>query len=121
MAQHKSPIQKQNRAAHDLRDVASKHAKLGDRIEQSTFEERRRAVEKHVKEIRVQPQTIDGRLIPVVIITYRFDDPSQIIAPPSSTVIVDHTSAHRDTHNRTYFSCVTRGKKVILRVVVDAN
>ena len=75
----------------DLRDVASKLAQLGDRIEQSTFEERRRAVEELVKEIRVQPQTIDGKLIPVVIITYRFDDPGKIIAPLPSAVIVDHT------------------------------
>jgi len=77
----------------DLREVASRLAKLEDRIEQSSFEERRRAVEELVKEIRVQPQTIDGRLIPVVIITYRFDDPSQIISPPPSAMIIDHTPA----------------------------
>jgi len=47
-------------------------------------------------DIRVQLQTIDGRLIPVVIITYRFDDPSQIIDPPPSAVIVDHTPVYVD-------------------------
>jgi site-specific DNA recombinase len=77
----------------DLIDVASRLAQLGDRIEQASFEERRRAVEELVKEIRVQPQTIDGKLIPVVIIKYRFDDPSQIISPPPSAMIIDHTPA----------------------------
>jgi site-specific DNA recombinase len=77
----------------DLIDVASRLAQLGDRIEQASFEERRRAVEELVKEIRVQPQAIDGKLIPVVIITYRFNEPSQIIVPPPSAVIIDHTPA----------------------------
>jgi len=77
----------------DLRDVASRLAQLGDRIEQASFEERRRAVEELVKEIRVQPQSIDGQLIPVVIITYRFNEPSQFIIPPPSAMIIDHTPA----------------------------
>jgi len=75
----------------DLREVASRLAQLEDRIEQSSFEERRRAVEELVKEIRVQPQAIDAKLIPVVIITYRFNDPSQIIIPTPSAVVIDYT------------------------------
>jgi site-specific DNA recombinase len=77
----------------DLIDVASRLAQLGDRIEQASFEERRRAVEELVKEIRVQPQAIDGKLIPVVIITYRFNEPGQIVIPPPATMIIDHTPA----------------------------
>jgi phosphoribosylanthranilate isomerase len=74
-----------------LREVASRLAQLEDRIEQSSFEERRRAVEELVKEIRVQPQAIDGKLISVVIITCRFNDPSQIIIPTPSGVVIDYT------------------------------
>jgi len=93
----------------DLRDVASRLAQLGDRIEQASFEERRRAVEELVKEIRVQPQAIDGKLIPVVIITYRFNEPSQIIIPPPSAMIIDHT------HARAVISAIRSNPAPVLR------
>lgn len=75
----------------DLIDVASRLAQLGDRIDQASFEERRHAVEELVKEIQVQSQTLDGKRIPVITITYRFSEPCQEIIPPPSAVVPDHT------------------------------
>lgn len=44
-----------------------------------------------MKEIQVQPQLIDGSTVPVVTITYRFNEPCQDITPPPSAMIIDHT------------------------------
>ena len=75
----------------DLVDVASRLVKLGDRIDQASFDERRRAVEELVREIQVQPQTIDGKTMPIVTITYRFNEPGQQVMPPPIAVVVDYT------------------------------
>jgi hypothetical protein len=75
----------------DLLNVAERLARLGDRIDHATFEERRRAVTELVKEISVVPEKIDGKLIPLVTITYRFNEQCPTIIPPMSTVIIDHT------------------------------
>ena len=77
----------------DLIDVADRLAQLGDRIEIASFEERRRAIEQLVKEILVQPQMIDGKLIPIVTITYRFNEPFVEITPSPSSMIVTDTPA----------------------------
>jgi hypothetical protein len=44
-----------------------------------------------VNDIRVKPQDIDSQTIQDVIITYRFDEPCQIITLPPSAVVIDHT------------------------------
>jgi hypothetical protein len=75
----------------DLIDIASRLAKLGDRIDQASFGERRRAVEELVKEIQVEPQNIDGKTIPVVTITYRFSETGQPVIPPPIAVVLNHT------------------------------
>jgi len=77
----------------ELVDVAERLAQLGDRIEQASFEERRRAVEQLVKEILVQPEVINGKTIPIVTITYRFNEPIKEITRPPSAMIVAHTPA----------------------------
>jgi len=82
----------------DLVAVASRLARLGDRIDQASFGERRRAVEELVKDIQVEPQTIDGKTIPVVTITYRFSEPDQAVVLPPIAVVVDHTG--RDSSQR---------------------
>jgi site-specific DNA recombinase len=75
----------------DLVDVSFRLAQLGDRIGQASFEERRAAIEQLVKEILVQTQVVDGRAVPVVILTYRFSEPIHEITPPPSAMIVDRT------------------------------
>jgi site-specific DNA recombinase len=77
----------------DLLNVAERLEQLGNRIDNATFEERRRAVTELVKEISVVPEKIDGKLMPLVTITYRFNEPCPTIIPPMSTVIIDHTAA----------------------------
>jgi hypothetical protein len=77
----------------DLLNVAERLEQLGNRIDNATFEERRRAVIELVKEISVVPEKIDGKLIPLVTITYRFNEQCPTIIPPMSTVIIDHTPA----------------------------
>ena len=77
----------------DLLNVAERLARLGDRINHATFEERRRAVMELVKDILVVPERIDGKLVPLVTITYRFNEPCPTITLPEPTVIIDHTPA----------------------------
>jgi hypothetical protein len=47
-------------------------------------------VQELVKKIEVQPMEIDGKTIPSVTITYRFNEPCQEIAPIPSAVVLDH-------------------------------
>ena len=79
----------------DLVDVAERLGQLGNRIDQASFEEKRRAVEELVKEILVQPNVVDGKAVPVVTLTYRFNEPCQPISNPPA-VVKDHTPAHAD-------------------------
>jgi len=58
----------------ELFSVASRLARLKDRIDQASFEERRRAVRQLVKGIDVRTKAVDGRRIPHVVITYAFQD-----------------------------------------------
>ena len=79
----------------DLLNVADRLGQLGDRIAQASFEERRLAIEQLVKEILVQPQKVDdGKSIPVVTITYRFNEPFLKVIPRPSSLINNHTLEH---------------------------
>ncbi len=79
----------------DLVDVADRLGQLGNRIDQASFAEKRRAVEELVKEILVQPNMVDGKVVPVVTLTYRFNEPCQPISNPPA-VVKDHTPVHVD-------------------------
>jgi hypothetical protein len=74
-------------------DVATRLAQLGDRIDHASLEERRRATEELVKEIIVQPQTVDGKTIPVITITYRFSEPCQEFVQSQTAVVINHAPA----------------------------
>lgn len=58
----------------ELFGVASRLASLKDRIDQASFEERRRAVRRLVKGIEVRTKVVDGKRIPHVSITYHSQD-----------------------------------------------
>jgi hypothetical protein len=66
---------------------------LGNRIDQAAFDEKRRAVEELVKAILVQPTLVDGKVIPVVTLTCRFNEPCQSIAS-FPAVVKDHMPEH---------------------------
>ncbi len=70
-----------NTLEDELIEVAERLAKLGERIDQATFDERRRAVVELVKEIQVVPDVVDGKRVSLVTITYRFNDPDTMTAP----------------------------------------
>ena len=88
---------KSNTLEDDLMDVSVRLRRLGDRIDQASFEERRRAVVELVKDIRVGSETIVGKQVPIVTITYRFNEPypSEPASPPA--VVLDYTPALADT------------------------
>ena len=81
----------------DLMNVAIRLSKLGNRIEEATFDERRKAVVALVKNITVVPQLVDGKIISVISITYRFNEPCPTLTPPALSVIPDYTSARAAT------------------------
>ena len=65
----------------ELFAAAERLGRLQKRIDQASFEERRRAVEELVKEIRIDLQEFGGRDVAVISVTYRFDKPSSISPP----------------------------------------
>jgi len=62
------------RLAGRLFGVARRPRALKDKIDQASFEGRRLAVRQLVKGIEVRTNTIDGKRIPHVSITYHFQD-----------------------------------------------
>jgi hypothetical protein len=43
------------------------------------------------------PNTVDGKPIPIVTSTYRFNEPSPILSSVSLAVVIDHTPGYADT------------------------
>ena len=76
----------------DLNDITLKLSSLKNRIDHASFDERRMAVLALVKKITVIPELFNGKLTPVVTITYRFNEPPQLLSLPA--VVKDHTLAH---------------------------
>ncbi len=82
----------------DLAKAASRLARLAERIDNATYEEKRQAIEDLVKNIVVTPQEIDGKRVPVVTITYRFNEPcpdlpDYPVPEEDSVMITSHTPA----------------------------
>jgi site-specific DNA recombinase len=78
----------------ELVDVAERLSSLGTRIDQASFEERRRAIGVLVKEINVTQEKNQGKIVSVITITYRFNDPCSIITPPWPAVVQNYTPVH---------------------------
>ncbi|MFC2043022.1 recombinase family protein, partial [Chloroflexota bacterium] len=76
---------------NELLNVAERLSKLGERIDQSSYEEKRRAVVELVKDIQAVPEIINGNQIPIVTITYRFNEPCPQELIPLPAVIQDCT------------------------------
>ncbi len=57
----------------ELFGVAERLATLRERVDQATFEDKRRAVVELVKRIEIATEEIDGKNTAIVTITYRFD------------------------------------------------
>ena len=57
----------------ELFGVAERLATLKERVDQATFEDRRRAVVELVKGIEIATEKIEGKKTAIVTITYRFD------------------------------------------------
>ena len=57
----------------ELFGVAERLATLRERVDQATFEDKRRAVVELVKGIQIASEEIDGKNTAIVTITYRFD------------------------------------------------
>ena len=57
----------------------------------ATFEEKRRAVEELVKDIKVIPKTVNKKRVPIVTITYRFNEPCSQDLLPIPALIQDYT------------------------------
>ena len=83
----------------ELLYVADRLSSLGNRIDQATFEERRRAVVELVKEIEVYSENIDGKKMPIVTITFRFNDLCPNLEPPDTAVVIDHTHGRAVLYN----------------------
>jgi hypothetical protein len=81
----------------ELVDVAERLAKLGDCIDQASYEERRKAIVVLVKEINIMSETIEGKIVSMVTITYKFNDPSSIGILSWPAVIPDRTPARAGT------------------------
>ena len=65
----------------ELFAAADRLGRLQKWIDQASFEERRRAVEEFVKEIRIDLQEFGGKEVAVISVTYRFDEPSSVSPP----------------------------------------
>lgn len=63
------------------------------RINNASFQEKRRVVTKLGKEIIVIPEVVGGRRIPVVTIVNRFNEPNLRFPSPKSSVIPTYTPA----------------------------
>jgi site-specific DNA recombinase len=83
----------------ELRNVAERLSKLGERIDQSSYEEKRRAVVELVKDIQTIPEIIDDNQIPIVTITYRFNEPCPQELIPIPAVIQDCTPGRAVQYN----------------------
>ena len=85
--------------AKELFGVAERLTKLKARIDDASFEEKRRAVEALVKEISVDTQIIQGKPVASFTVTYRFDDPDSgsaaLLEAPAEFVAEDSTSKPR--------------------------
>lgn len=81
----------------ELLDISDRLSKLNTKIDNASFDEKRRAVVELVKEIKVMPEVICGKRIPVVYITYRFNEPCPEIIPQTPTLIQNYTPARADT------------------------
>jgi hypothetical protein len=83
----------------ELLYVADRLSSLGNRIDQATFEERRRAVVELVKEIEVYSENIDGKKMPDVTITFRFNELCPNLEPPDTAVVIDDTPGRAVQYN----------------------
>jgi len=81
--------------AQELFGVAERLTKLQVRIDEASFDEKRRAVEVLVKNICVDPQIIKGKPVAIITVTYRFDDPDSsspaLLEVPARLVAEDST------------------------------
>lgn len=76
----------------NLGGIANRLRILQDRIEEASFEEKRRAVKELVKRISVFSENVNGTHKPIVTITFRFNDPIQNYPDPIPAVLPYHTA-----------------------------
>lgn len=85
----------------ELADAAKRLHDLSDRIDSATYEEKRHAIETLVKSIVVVPREMNGKSVPEVTITYRFNEPCINIPDfpgmEENSVFASHTAARVDT------------------------
>ncbi|HUI87718.1 MAG TPA: hypothetical protein VLX61_03225 [Anaerolineales bacterium] len=94
------------RLEEEIQSVADRLASLQGNIENATYEEKFKAVSALVKSITVNKNKVGQKDIPVVTITYRFNDPESLPAfSPSIPAIVGNytlTDSSRRPQQRIY-------------------
>ena len=91
----------------ELFRVAERLATLRDRVDQATFEEKRRAVVELVRGVQIASEEINGKNIAIVTITYRFDQvpgvlqgrgtlvPEETLRPTMQTAVREEAKSSR--------------------------
>lgn len=74
-----SEKEKSDNIDNEFQDINERLSDLNGRIENATFAEKRNAICELVKEIIVTPEEINGKIIAVVQITYKFSEVSALI------------------------------------------
>jgi hypothetical protein len=89
-----------NALAQELFGVTERLTKLQVRINDASFEEKRRPVEVLVKNICVDIQIIKGKPVAIITVTYRFDDHDSsspaLLEAPAGFFVENSTSQRLD-------------------------
>ena len=90
----------------ELFGVAERLATLRERVDQATFEDKRRAVVELVKGIEIATEEIDGKNTAIVTITYRFDQVPGVQQGRGTLVV--HETLERTRPQRAFNSYVAQ-------------